>query len=379
MRSKTPLALLSLTHDRRGLLSSVVGVSFAVMLMFVQLAFLNGIYDSSAEPLKMLDADLVMVNKSRLKVCNGPTFPRARLLQALEFKGVEEVQPLYISLRALWRSLQESQGEWIRVFAFDPAEPALLVPDLHDHLGELRLPNTVLFDVRSRDVYGGPGAGTIGELGGRRTRIVGEFELGPDLEVHGNLIMSQRNFQTYFGASSMDRVALGLIRVSATADFARLSRSMSEALPRDVDVLTKRELVERDRRFIRNSTPVGEVFGLGLVVAFAIGVMTCYQVLFTDVVDQLPQLATLKAIGYGNGYLLRLSLEQGVYLAVAGFVVALPGSLGAYWILQDLTGLQMALTFGRAFAIFATTVVMCALAAVLAARKVVRLDPAEVF
>lgn len=209
--------------------------------------------------------------------------------------------------------------------------------------------------------------------------MVGEFELGPDLEVHGSVIMSERNFQTYFGPGSLESVAIGLITVSDDANQARLQRSLREGLPSDVDVLTKQELIERDHTFMRNNTAVGEVFGLGLVVAFVIGVMICYQVLFTDVMDQLPQLATLKAIGYGNGYLLQMSLEQGIYLALAGFALALPGSLAAYWVLEDLTGLQMMLTFKRVLVIFTMTVVMCMIGAVFAARKVVRLDPAEVF
>ena len=50
-----------------------------------------------------------------------------------------------------------------------------------------------------------------------------------------------------------------------------------------------------------------------------------------------------------------------------------------YGILQQLTGIWMTVTVPRAAGIFALTLVMCVVSAFLAARKVIRMDPAEVF
>jgi putative ABC transport system permease protein len=108
-------------------------------------------------------------------------------------------------------------------------------------------------------------------------------------------------------------------------------------------------------------------------------VTICYQVLYTDIVDHLPQFATLKAIGYTNGYLIKIVLQEAVFLAVIGFFPGMLFSMGIYAILQSTTGIQMNLTVGRLALVFLLTIVMCALSGFIAVRKVINSDPAEVF
>src|SRR5207237_39906 len=76
----------------------------------------------------------------------------------------------------------------------------------------------------------------------------------------------------------------------------------------------------RERTYWQNSTPIGYVFTLGLVMGLIVGVVICYQVLATDVADHLPEFATLKAMGYGDAYLAGVVLKQALWLAVVGFV-----------------------------------------------------------
>ncbi len=50
---------------------------------------------------------------------------------------------------------------------------------------------------------------------------------------------------------------------------------------------------------------------MGTIVGFVVGMLISYQVIYTDLSDQLPQYATLKAMGYGTRYLLRVVLATG--------------------------------------------------------------------
>ena len=73
-----------------------------------------------------------------------------------------------------------------------------------------------------------------------------------------------------------------------------------------------------------------------MVVGFLIGVAICYQILYTDIVDNLPQFATLKAIGYHNRQLVWIVLEKALYLSVLGFIPGLVISFLAYAFLQAI-------------------------------------------
>ena len=68
------------------------------------------------------------------------------------------------------------------------------------------------------------------------------------------------------------------------------------------------------------------MFGVGSVLGFVVGVVICYQILYMDVMDHLPQFATLKAIGYRDGFLRRVVLQEALILSLAGF---LPGLIAA--------------------------------------------------
>ena len=62
--ARVPLAWLNLTHSKLRFLVSVLGITFAVVLMFVQLGFWRALLDSQTALINKLDADLVLVRQS---------------------------------------------------------------------------------------------------------------------------------------------------------------------------------------------------------------------------------------------------------------------------------------------------------------------------
>ena len=90
----------------------------------------------------------------------------------------------------------------------------------------------------------------------------------------------------------------------------------------DLLVLTTGEFKERDRDYFLRTRPVDFIFAMGTAVGFFVGFAIVYQVLFSDVNNHLPQYATLKAIGYADGYLRRVVLEEAVILSLLGYFPA---------------------------------------------------------
>ncbi|MFN9969794.1 MAG: FtsX-like permease family protein [Phycisphaerae bacterium] len=114
-------------------------------------------------------------------------------------------------------------------------------------------------------------------------------------------------------------------------------------------------------------------------MGFFIGFIVVYQILYTDVSNHLPQYATMKAMGFSNGYLYQLVLEQSVQLSILGFV---PGTLIAaimYEGLRKVTQLPMVLDPERGVMLAVITVLMCVCSGMMAIRKLSSADPADVF
>jgi putative ABC transport system permease protein len=143
--------------------------------------------------------------------------------------------------------------------------------------------------------------------------------------------------------------------------------------------LTRDQLVDRERQFWQNNTPIGYVFGFGMAMGFVVGLIICYQILASEVSDHLPEYATLKAIGYPATYLSAVVLHQGLLMGWTGFVPGLLLSRVLYSLIERWTGLPMNLSAGQIGATFLITVVMCTGSGLLALRKVQEADPAEVF
>ena len=385
MAPRIPLAWANLVQSVPRMAVSLGGVAFAVMLMFVEMGFLNGLYDSQTNVVEKFNADLVMVHAHKQAVAPTLAFPHQRLIQARGHAGVAATYALYAEeLRAGWKNARDNTIYPILVFGFHPDEPVFLIPEVKAQAALLRIPGTALIDSKSKPFYGDLSAGVEGELSGHRVKLVGTFPLGPDFRADGTLLVSERTFLRSFadpatGRTNSGRIDFGLIKLVEGADPGTVQAALIRDLPDDVSVLTPAELSSRLRDYWGNSKPVGYVFGLGMFIGFVIGVMICYQILYTDVQDHLPQFATLKAMGYSNEFLRRTVLEQALYLALLGFFPGLAASWIVYRALEWYSGIPMILAPERIVLVFAFAIVMCVAAGMIAIRKVIELDPAEVF
>jgi len=385
LAARVPLAWRNLTANPWRLFLSLSGITFAVYLVFMQLGFRNAMLDSSIEFIRLLDGDLFIVSSSKYRMTTADPFPRRRLYQLVAHPAVKSASPLYMEqVTSMWKNPQDHSTHVIRVMAFDPYRPVFLIPEINSHLEELRLPDTVLVDSKCRGFIGRAPPGTRTELARRAVRVVGTFPLGTDFVVDGNVVMSDRNYLKFFPQRDsveprLRRVEIGVMKLVPGSDVAAAKASIALQLPRDVVAYTKREFMDFEKGYWKEVSPVGTVFAVGAVVGFVVGLVICYQVLFTDLSDQLPQFGTLKAIGYGNRYLERVVLTHALYLSLISFFVGCVLSYASYWMITGLTGLVMRMTLTLTIVMLVLTVSMCTIAGALATRKVVSADPAEVF
>lgn len=397
--STVSLAWSNLTYDRVRLLLFTLGISFAVVLMFVQYGFMNALLDSNTQLMEALDGELVIVDHNFATLAIHEPFPRERLTRARGNRSVAAAHEIYLetslsALRGTSRNVTERfPRRQIRVIGIDPRDSPLRLREVTaEELSELAKPDTALFDKLSKpgpipglSVFGPLETGIQSELSGRSITLVGDFALGSDFGAEGSLVLSKDTFRAHFRSplfplNHPDDMEIGLLRLHPNSDTRAVQRELQAVYPEnDVDVLTIEEFSNREKAFWRDSTPIGEVFGLGMLIGFIVGCVICYQILESDISDHLGEYATLRAMGYSQAYLSRVVVQESIYLALFGFVPGLLIALGAYMALEMMTGLPMRLTIPRAGVILLLTLVMCICSALLAVRKAQQADPAEVF
>lgn len=381
---RTPLGWLQLSHDKGRLRVALAGIAFADILMFMQLGFLNALYDSNTRVDRAMLADVIIYSPKALNLQNLSTFSRRRLHQAMDIPGVQTASGLYIN-SLTWKNPQTRLSATVQVLGFDPDLPAFNLPEVNQQLAKIKLPDVVLFDRGARGKYAETiakvdrGETVTTEVDNRTLEIGGLFRLGASFGADASLMTSDQTFLRLFPRRDAASISLGLIRLKPGYDPQQVAAALKSHLPEDVRVLTAQEFIQFEENYWRNASPVGFIFGLGTVMAFVVGVVIVYQVLSTDVNAHLKEYATFKAMGYNNSYLLGVVFEEAIILAFLGFI---PGFLWPnvlYILAANATTLPIYMTFSRAMLVLTLTVLMCMLSGAIATRKLQSADPADMF
>lgn len=384
LQQRTPLGLLQLKHDRIRLLTAIAGITFADVLIFMQLGFAAALYRTNTQYPRTLQADLVVISTQAQNFGQLRTFTRRRLYQAQDVPGVASADELYLG-SVQWRNPQTRKKTSMLLIGQNPDRPAFNLPEVNQQLDAIRLPDTVLFDQASRGEYQDmiaqiqQGESATTEIGQRTVTVAGLFQVGASFADDGALITSDQNFLRLFPKRDAGSVSLGLIHLHPGYESEQVRDALAARLPEDVQVLTSQGYVDFEIAYIQSRSPIGFVFGLGTIMGLIVGTVIVYQVLSTDVNSHLEEYATFKAMGYRNTYLLGVIFEEALILSVLGFIPGLAIALAAYQVTAAATALPLAMPLSRAIFVLLLTFVMCGASGAIATRRLQAADPADIF
>lgn len=376
--SKTPLAWQNLLYDKTRTVVALAGVSFAVILVLMQLGFFMSVKRTATRLYDQLAFDVMIRSPNYNFILKPGDMPRARLWQVEALPEVEAATPLYVAFN-MYRNPITRARRGLLVIGIDPSEKTFRLPAVSEQRAKLQQPDKVLIDTLSRREFGPLEAGVVTDLGSRQIEVVGVFEMGGGFGSDATVITSDQTFISLYPGMSLNQVSLGLVHLKPGADPHRVAEQIRAMLPPDVEVFTRAEAVAGEEHHWVSRTSVGTIFGLGVFVSLLVGVAIVYQVLASDIAKHLPEYATLKAMGYSQQYLNSVVLKQALILAVVGFV---PGALASsllYEFTQKKASIPMDMTAGLLAAVLVLSVAMCAVSAMVSLRKLAKVDPADLF
>jgi putative ABC transport system permease protein len=384
MAQNIPLAWKQLTFEKMKFLTAIAGVMVAVMLMWIQLGILASLYDSATVVHRNLRTDLVVVHTLSENINSAKPFSVRTLYRVRSHADVMEVGELMLGSMT-WRNPDDGTQWQIMCYGLDPEGHWLEVKGLDEQALELRNPDTFLYDRKSRAVFGkvlpkfDAGEEVTVEISRRRSKMVGTTEMAASFGQMGNIITSRANFLRLKSAHPAEQIQVGLVRLRPGADVQAVKKELNELLAPEAMVMTKPEFSDFELRYWKTNAPVGFIFTMGTVIGFLIGFIVVYQILYSDVTNHLPLYATMKAMGFTDGFLLRLVVREGIILSVVGYI---PGSLLAmafYKAVNAATGIPIQANWERAVLLFGLTFLMCLMSGAMATRRLRAADPADVF
>jgi putative ABC transport system permease protein len=382
--SVIPLAWLQLVREPMRLVVALTGISFAVILMMIQLGFRDALFDSSISMHTNLKTDIVLINPQSTSLISMKQFSRRRLYQTIGVPGVESVTPMQIGF-AIWRNPENLNTRQLMVIAYPPEADIFNFPSVKVAQEQVKKADVVLFDEAGRAEFGPiaqwfkEGKKITTEVSGRKITVGGIFKMGASFGADGNIITSDLNLIRLNSRRSQGLIDVGLIKTKPNVDVSQVLSNIRRVLPDDVKVLTKQGFMNFEKSYWQSSTSIGFIFSLGSAMGFIVGIVIVYQILYTDVSDHLAEYATLKAMGYRSYFLISVVLQEALILSVLGFLPGFFLSIGLYSLTKNATSLPIGMTLNRGITVFILTVIMCVVSGVIAMRKVQSAEPADIF
>lgn len=387
---KISTAWLQLKHEKMRLLVAIGGITFAVVLIFMQLGLRGALFDSAVSLYNNLEGEIFLLSPRSTALIAMENFSERRLYQTLAFPEVKNVIPIYLGF-AQWKNPQ-TRNYWrnIYVIGFELTQNAFNLAGVNNNLDRLKEPDVVLFDAVSRAEFGpvvelfNQQKKIVTEIGdrgpnNRKVTVGGLFELGTSFGSDGNLITSDLNFLRIFIQRQKGFINLGIVQLHPGYETEQVVRKLQNYLPSDIRVMSRQELMDFEKEYWNTTTPIGYVFTFGVILGSIVGIIIVYQILYSNVSEHLAEYATLKAMGYQHRYLLGVIFQEALILAILGYIPGFFITLGLYQTAQQATRLPIAMESMRALIVLILTIFICFSSGALTARKLQEADPADIF
>lgn len=375
MLPRFDLAVRLLAHNRLRLLIASASVAMGVAIIFVELGLLLGMLQAQSLIADLVRGDLLIMNVARVSLHRWDKIDLVRLDEAAAVPGVARVTPVYEDHVGL-RDPDDKRVRRIIVYAFPPEDIPFALDDPEAISHALKISHGFLYDRLSRPIFGQFRPGDDIQIDTVPLRVGGYVSIGADIVNDGNIVMSEGDWRAHDPAA---KPIMGVIHLKPGARIETVRRAIVAHLPPDVVVLTPAETAWRESMYTLRSAPVGVLFLIGMLAGLVIGIINCYQVLYNEVSDRLPQYATLKAIGFANSFLHRVILGQAVVLAVTGFASGAAFSYFADRYIAAHSMLPVHISLSSSFIVGVLTLIMCVAAGSIAVKRAAVADPAALY
>lgn len=369
------LAYRNLFHDRMSFFVTIVGIVFSVVLVAVQSGIYLGSQNKISAIIDAAPADLWVVPLGT-KSYDDPSFLSGRERHmVLSTPGVENSEDMVVSF-ASWRKPQGGKNTVLLIGTAGDSPKALPWNIIKGSRAALEAPNTVAIDQSYFPDLGVNKLGQHAEINGASVELVAVTKRIRSFTTLPFVFASIEEARRLSGAEQ-DQASYQRVTLAPGADIEQVRSAIAERLP-DTEVLTQNEFRKRSQNYWLFQTGAGAALIAGALLGLIVGVVIVAQTLYSSTKDHINEFATLRALGAGASYIVKVILMQAVLSGFIGYVLGMLLALLAIRGAQD-TKLTVIMTPALAGGLFAVTVGMCVFAAFSAIIKVVRIDPAVVF
>lgn len=381
------IALQMLMGDRGKYLGIVMGVTFASLIMTQQPAIFVGLMMRSYSFITDLGLPDIWVMDPKVQYVDDiKPLQDTELYRVRGVSGVAWAMPLYKGL--LKARLANGMFQTCIVVGLDDATliggPPVMV---EGQLADLRRADAVIVDIDgAREKLAKPPVtpggkpvplrvGDTLELNDRRAVVVG---LGKNTRTFQSQPVLYTTYSRAVRFAPRERKLLSFVLVKAQAgqDVRALTQRIRDTT--GLAAYTSDEFKRLTVSYFLKNTGIPINFGISVMLGFIVGAAIAGQTFYSFTQENLRQFGVLKAMGTSNWTLLRMILLQAMLVGVVGYGLGV-GLTSLFGYVTRNT--VLAFKFPWYLLVFSGigVTLICAFAALISIRKVIRLEPAIVF
>ncbi|GAB6851310.1 ABC transporter permease [Paraburkholderia kururiensis] len=376
MKGILRLAFKLLVNDSAKFTALIVGITFAVFLMVQMTSLFSGVLNRSSATVINVGAKVWVMDPAVKTIANSIGMPDYVLDAVRSIDGVKYAVPLY-SGGALVK-LRDGTYQAVTVIGLDdtslygwPRMKTGHIEDIYAENGFIAIDDAEFVKLNN------PTLGTDFELNDHRGKIVGIATVSSS-----GLFGTPTLYTTYTRAveyipSARYTTSYVLVEPKSDADIAHI-----QAVVKSLGYVayTKEEFMQRISRFYKYETGLGTNILLMTVISFIVGLSISGQTFYTFILENLEKFGALKAIGAKSHELVGMILFQATFTALTGYGLGVGICVGLISLVRlRIPGYAALITYFNLLLAFGMVVVIAALSSYLGVRRVLRIEPFDIF
>ena len=376
MKGILRLAYKLLVNDKAKFTALLVGITFAVFLMIFVTSMFSGALNHASATVINIGATLWVMDPTVETVSNSVGMPDYVLDAVRSMQGVKYAVPLY-SGGALVK-LSDGTYQSVTVIGLDDTSlfgrPALLegkIEDIYAESGFIAVRDAEFPKLKN------PHIGSEFELNDYRGVIVGIAKV-----TTSGLYGIPTLYTTYERAvqyipNPRYTISYVLVEPKSASDIPRIKQQV-QAL--GYLARTKKEFMQRTADFFIYETGGGTNILIMTAISFIVGLSISGQTFYAFILENLERFGALKAIGTRSRDLVGMILFQATFTALIGYGLGVGLCAFLIWLAKLRLPIYAAMiTFSNLAIAFGMVVVIAAVSSYVGVRRVLKIEPFDVF
>lgn len=381
------IALKMLMGDRGKYLGLIMGLTFAALLITQQSSIFTGLMTRTYSFIDDLSQPDIWVMDPKVQFIDDvKPLQDTQLFRVRGVQGVEWAVPLYKGL--LKARLEDGNFQIVNLLGLDDATliggpPLMIEGSLEDlRRQDAIIVNDVGANTRLAKKPKGPGGkpeplkvGEVVEINDKRAVVVGICQVKRTFQSQP-VIYTTYTRATTFAPRERKLLSFVLVKAAEGTDLKVLTERIRRTT--GLAAYTAKEFKDLTFNYYMKSTGIPINFGIAVMLGFLVGTAIAGQTFYNFTLENLRYFGTLKAMGTGNGVLLRMILLQALVVGGIGFGLGVGGA-ALFGYLMRGTELSFRLIPEILLLCGAAILIIIIFSAVISIRKVMKLEPAIVF